>query len=57
MTVGEIAFLGLVILGFTAFGITLAWANWYERSWTAQQATKRPLPERARDDTDWRKAA
>jgi hypothetical protein len=57
MSLGEMAFLGLVILAFTTFGLTLAWANWYERSWAAKQAEKRRRPDQPYEDQDWRQAA
>lgn len=57
MSLGEIAFLGLVILAFTTFGVTIAWATWYERSWAAKQAAKRPRSGKQYEDSDWRQAA
>jgi hypothetical protein len=57
MTFGEIAFLGLVILAFTTFGVTLAWVNWYERSWAAKQATQCLRHGQTEENRDWRQAA
>jgi hypothetical protein len=57
MSLGEIAFLALVIIAFTTFGVTLAWANWYERSWAAKQSVERLRGEQPREDRVWRQAA
>jgi hypothetical protein len=43
----ELLFLGLVIAAFTTFGVSLAWATWYERSWANKRAA---LPRRERID-------
>jgi len=57
MTFGEALFLGGVIFAFALFGVTLAWATWYERSWAAKQAAKRPRSGQPYEDSDWRQAA
>lgn len=57
MSLGEMAFLMLVVLAFATFGVTLAWASWYERSWAAKQALKRFRPDQPREDHDWCQAA
>jgi hypothetical protein len=55
----EAVFLGLVIFAFTLFGVTVAWANWYERSWAAKKTGTGTWDKKAiaNESVDWPRAA
>jgi hypothetical protein len=57
MLAGELAFLVMVILAFTLFGVTMAWANWFVRSWAVRQPMKTHQSDDIHQDRNWRQAA